>query len=595
MHLSRCSTYLRKTASLCLAMIFAVGIVSSPSAEAAPLFHNARFVYQANDKPLGDVLRDFASTENIPIVVDAGVTGTVSAKFDTAPQEFLTAISKAYGIIWYYDGTTIFFYPSSAMESKVFRMRGYTRTQVGQMLRSLGLGDPRFPLRFDDKTQTLLAYGPPRHIQLVTTVLQELERDNHDRLGTSIAVIKLRYAVAADRTFGNATIPGLARTLNRLFGNKDDSEDSDAPSHDSFSKEIAGRMKSLQYNYGMQVSPEPAATEHNRARDAHGGHEATALQSSVPVENFDADRPFFQAEKSTNSIIVRGLPDRMPEYRRLVKELDKAQNLVEIEATIIDISASDFNRLGVNWQYSENGTTRFSASTGNGSSGGSLGQTDSSYNVSTLIGGASHQFLNEIQALEGVGRARIVARPQVVGVVNHPAVMKHQRTASVRVAGNLDTSLYQIQTGTQLSVIPQIVAYNSHNEVRLSLSIQDGGFENQTVDDIPIVRQTEINTDATMREGESLLIGGISVDQTSDDYSGLPWIARVPLLGALFRTKRGSSSHEVRLFMLTPKIIKVGENRQPQVATTHPNDGSLRVICRAQDLMVSPRCLVQGY
>jgi len=128
-----------------------------------------RFVYRADGKKLADVLQDFAASQSLPLVVDPGVDGVVNANFNTRPQEFLDAMTRTYGVIWYFDGTTLFIYPSRAMESKVFRMRGYDREHVRQMLAALRLGDARFPLRFDDANQTLLAYGPPRHIELVST------------------------------------------------------------------------------------------------------------------------------------------------------------------------------------------------------------------------------------------------------------------------------------------------------------------------------------------------------------------------------------------------------------------------------------------
>jgi type III secretion protein C len=121
-----------------------------------------------------------------------------------------------------------------------------------------------------------------------------------------------------------------------------------------------------------------------------------------------------------------------------------------------------------------------------------------------------------------------------------------------------------------LSVTPQVVNYADHREVRLSLQIQDGNFEGASVDQVPIVKQTEIDTEATVREGESLLVGGISVETDSDGTTGVPGLSRVPVLGALFRHREGSKSRSERIFLLTPKIVSVGRPLPAAAAASGP-------------------------
>ena len=519
-----------------------------------------KFVYRAEGKKLADVLQDFAASQDMPIVVDAGVEGNVNGNFKTSPEEFLNAMTRTYGVIWYHDGTTLFVYPSRAMQSKVFRMRGYDRQQVRQMLASLGLGDPRFPLRFDESRQTLLAYGPPRHIELVSTVLAQLERDGRDRVGKAIRVVPLRYASAGDRVFGNTKVPGLASTLNRLFsagsGGAAGADDSATPRR-PISIASPEKLKSAQANYGMKP---PAAGGAGQRDDETI---ANRLASAEPADPLDAERPYFQADEATNSLIVRGLPDRMKEYEALIGQLDAPQDLVEIEASIIDVSSDEFDSLGVDWTFSRDGVTRFSVSPGTpaNSPGGSPLETLSGTNITTVLGNAGQQLLAKVRALEGSGKAHIVARPKVLGAVNRMATMVDKRVASVRVAGNLDANLFNVEVGTTLQVTPQIVAYADHREVRLSLSVRDGNFESTSVDQVPIVKQTEISTEATIREGESLLIGGISVESDGKSRTGVPGLSRIPLLGAAFRHDEGHAFRTERLFLLTPKILTVGAAR----------------------------------
>ena len=565
----------RKTPSLrivaCLAATLAAMAMSSAPAQAGVPFASKHFTYRADGKKLADVLQDFAASQGLPVVVDPGLEGTVNASFNTSPEGFLTAMTHSYGVIWYFDVTTLFVYPSRAMQSRVFRMRGYDRQQVRQMLGSLGLGDARFPLRFDDANQTLLAYGPPRHIELVATVLGELERDGHDRLGKSILVVPLRFATAGDRTFGDTKVPGLANTLNSLFSSGESNGQGASQPARLAQNPLVGRAdknKAAQANYGLQL-PESGGVNAAARRDE--AQRANQLGSSDPLAPTEAERPWFQSEESTNAIIVRGLPDRMREYESLIRQLDIPQDLVEIEASIIDIRSDDFESLGVDWNFSQNGTTRLSISPGTTSTtNGASSETLSGTNITTLIGDAGRQLLAHVKALEGLGKARVLARPKVLGAVNRTATMTDKRTASVRVAGNLDASLFTIEAGTTLKVTPQIVVYGDHREVRLSLSIQDGDFEGAVVDQVPIVKQTQINTEASVREGESLLIGGISVESDSSGTSGIPLLSKIPFLGAAFRHDEGARSRTERLFLLTPKVISVGGVRPVANAAIRP-------------------------
>jgi len=526
-----------------------------------------RFVYRADGKRLTEVLQDFAAAQSMSIVVDAGVDGTVNGQFNAKPEEFLGALSKSYGIIWYYDGVTLFVYPSRMIESRVFRMRGYNRDSVRRMLSSMGLGDPRFPLKFNDAEQTLLAYGPPRHIELVQTVIDTLDGTARDRVGSAIRVFPLSNVVAADRVTGNVRVPGLASTLNNLFSRGSRAaggapEANIAPGNETPSNGNPNKRRAMEQTYGARADDSNSGpSRKDGVRDAAG----RLVVPEAGLETARDDTPFFQADEGSNSIIVRGVPERMSQYQALIRQLDVSQGLVEIEATIIDISTESFESLGIEWEYSRAGKGSIAVSPGSPSTGSGTGPAVSIGvpNVTTLVADAGRSLLTRIRALEGTGKARIVARPKVLGTANRMASMVDKRQASVRVAGNLDVGLFTVEAGTTLQVMPQIVSTAQRREVRLSLFIEDGSFEGAVVDAIPVVKKTEIRTDAALLEGESLLIGGISVEVDVNGRSGLPGLARVPFVGALFRHDEGNKVRRERLFLITPKLVSLTPSQAP--------------------------------
>jgi type III secretion protein C len=522
----------------------------------AATWSSKRFVYRAEDKPLTDVLQDFAASQGVPIAIDPQVKGRVTANFDARPEEFLQSVSKAYGLLWYHDRSSLFVYPSSAMQSRLFRMKTGNGHRVASLMRTLEVGDSRFVLRYNKAEQTLLAAGPPRHIEIVASVVESLEQGLREDGATVVRVFPLHHAVAADRRFGDNVSPGMVTLLSQLLsadkGNRRDNAD--------LLKEQALGLESidpvaptaLERTYGTKTPGAAAKSARNK--------QGMFVQSSLDRDQNQDDRALvFQADEGTNSVVVHGPVERMAQIEKLIRQLDRPQTLVEIEAAIIDVSTDALDSLGINWSLATSGGSSISVAPTTTTTGPQIATVApliaGATNITTLVANAGRQLMASVRALEGQGQARVVARPKVLGAENRVAMMMDKRIASVRVAGNLDAKLFSIEAGTTLQVLPQIVPGDGARQVKLSLRIQDGNFEGAVVDQVPLIKRTEINTEAVIREGESLLLGGISVESETKGRSGVPGLSSVPLLGGLFRVDDATSTRRERLFLLTPKVI----------------------------------------
>jgi type III secretion protein C len=570
---------LRNNMKILNKLILALALIAPLSSYALgnDFWETKKFTYRSEGKKLPEVLQDFAASLSVPVIVEPGVDGLVNINFNGSASNFLKAVSKTYNVIWYFDGVTLYVYPSSAMQSQMFRMQGYDKEQVREMLTSFGLGDSRFQLRYNEAEKTMLVYGPPRHIELVGAVIDSLQQGSRERNGFSIKVVPLRYAVAADRKTGSDTIVGLATTLNNVYGGGR-RVNSETPTSNALNEKmnavfgIPDKNRSAGLTYGMKsVNPEKKmqamgktskgnGDKNESGTNDHGGNHSTSSAPSDKPEKM----PFFEADEATNSIIINGPSEKMRMFEALVRQLDVVQDLVEIEVSIIDVSTDEFNSLGIEWDYTRaggRGSISVSPGTPRATGGAAIASSLGSSNITTLVADAGRQLLTRIRALEGSGKARIIARPKVLGAANHTATMVDKRIASIRVAGNLDANLFTIEAGTTLQVLPQIISYADRREVKLTLSIEDGNFETIAVDQIPVIKRTEIRTQATVGEGTSLLIGGISVETDSKTRSGLPGLSQIPILGALFRHDEVSKFRSERLFLITPKVINVEGSR----------------------------------
>jgi type III secretion protein C len=241
----------------------------------------------------------------------------------------------------------------------------------------------------------------------------------------------------------------------------------------------------------------------------------------------------------------------------MIARLDVAREMIEVEATIIDVSSDEVDSLGFEWSFSGNTAVRsleLSPAVSTTTSSGAIPQ-GGGFNITTLLASGGRELLARIRALEARGTARVVSQPKVLGAANRTAVLSDKRTASVRVAGNQDARLYSVETGTTLQVTPRVIQQADVTRIGLELLIEDGGFSTQSVDDVPIAQRTSISTIATLNEGQALLVGGIEVEGSSNGRSGIPGLSRLPWVGGLFRYDSTQASRRQRLFLITPKRV----------------------------------------
>lgn len=501
------------------------------------------FTYKAESKRIAEVLQDFAASRGVPAVVADGVEGVVNASFDVKPEVFLETIARAYNLLWYFDGTALYFYPGRAMQSRMIRLRGFSRGQVTRLLQSLELGDQRYPIRWDEAQSTLFVVGPPRHVELVTSAVQALDAGVTLGAERATRVVPLRFAAAGDRTVGGVVLPGLVQTLLRIYGSDPGLADATPLAGEHLNKDVPADTRGLKARPGQYV-PTPrrnAAVPRERIEPLSGSKDEAAMDPR------ETSSPVFVADEAMNAVIVHARADKIGEYLALIEQLDQQPRLVELQATIIEVASDSVQALGIDWSVQGSSGSASVQGPANSLPGGG-------FNLSTLVADAGRSLLARVNALQQEGKARVVAKPSVLGVVNRTAVMREKRVANVRVAGQYQANLFSVEAGTLIEMTPQLVG-GASPRVKLSLYIEDGNFELTRVDEIPLVKKTEIRTEAHVRDGHSLLIGGITVESSNDVASGVPGLRSVPVLGVLFRSNDKRAARMERMFLITPRLV----------------------------------------
>jgi type III secretion protein C len=275
------------------------------------------------------------------------------------------------------------------------------------------------------------------------------------------------------------------------------------------------------------------------------------------------------------------VPERMAAYDSLIRALDVEPQVVEVEASIIDIDTEKARKLGINWRVATSGFGFLFGSGNDADDRRLLGRGSGSRRavdritpsnkggaISTIIGN-QQEFLARVTALETNNVARIVSRPQVLTLSNVEAVFDRTRTFYVRVAGREEVDLFNVVAGTILRVNPHVFRDQDQTRIRMIVNVEDGSISEQSVvEELPIVERSSVSTQAMVVDGESLLLGGMTTDADTDSNYKIPLLGDIPLLGNLFKVQQKRRAHTERLFLITPRLVSLGARVGPTTVTT---------------------------
>lgn len=548
-----------------------------------------------NGQEVAEFLRDFCGAQDISVSVSEGVKGVVNASFENrAPAEIFDSITKAYGLVPYYDGSILYVYTAAEMTSTVIALEKLETTDFRQLLTELRILDPNHTFRELAAQKIVYVSGPPRYVELLEELGQkfdqravvEEEKETVEGAKIEVRYFKLSYASADDTTIDfrdeQVVVPGVARLLSHVLGKGGPQLVESGGASRENKPPTVKKLKGAGLIEGkvVPVFEEPSASTETAASEGEssptGGAPAEGGGSAPPRDDTAPTEVFIQADTRSNAVVIADRASRMPLYEKIIKDLDQPSKVIEINAAIIEMNTNANLTWGVDYR-SLNAETLETNSQGAPSTTGTfrLGQntnadladgvdliSGSGLNASAALIGTTWQILARIKALEEAGEAQVLSRPSVMTIDNTEAVLRDDSTIYVRVAGLAEVDLFPVSAGVMLRVTPHLIEASKAGEptkIRLIVNIEDGDFTPQNVDEIPSVRRSEISTQAIIAENESLLIGGQYRHQQSNGEVGVPVAGRVPVLGLAFKNKRVINNKRQRLFLISPRIIDPDE------------------------------------
>ncbi|HPX49540.1 MAG TPA: type II secretion system secretin GspD [Deltaproteobacteria bacterium] len=283
-------------------------------------------------------------------------------------------------------------------------------------------------------------------------------------------------------------------------------------------------------------------------------------------------------DKETNSLIVYADPDAYQSILETIKYLDIPRKQVYVKAIIMEVNTNEDFKVGVEWSAFEDFTYD-----GGERTGGVFGRTGSNFitNLSDLPSGALFGVVGDaitinrngteitfpnmtsfINAMAQDTKVNILSTPQIITLDNKEAeitvganvpYVTREDTDTTNIDRTIRTYDYR-DVGVMLKFTPQI---NQQGWVRLELFQENTSLvAGQGADEFaPTTLKRSAKTTVTVKDGATMVIGGLIGDSVTFGENRVPLLGRIPLLGYLFKSKTKKYEKTNLYIFLTPQII----------------------------------------
>src|SRR4051812_25473940 len=300
------------------------------------------------------------------------------------------------------------------------------------------------------------------------------------------------------------------------------------------------------------------------------------------IKKFLSSRGDIVSDDRTNAVIISDIPGTIPGVDRLIQQLDRKTQEVEIEARVISATRSFARDIGTQLGFGwGNSPTAIGGASTVGTSPIIVGNTPSpSYIVSGGKGAvqvplfsnlgvtgptSGLSFINATNAIridailtmaESRGLLKILSRPRVVTQNNIQAIVKQGVRVPVESAATLGApaTITYVDAFLKLTVTPQITVENT---IFLNVDVENTtpDFGRELFGNPTLITQ-QATTQVLVTDGGTVVIGGVIQSNNSVNIAQVPVLGSIPWLGNLFKHQTVNSSNQELIFFITPRVIE---------------------------------------
>jgi type IV pilus assembly protein PilQ len=304
----------------------------------------------------------------------------------------------------------------------------------------------------------------------------------------------------------------------------------------------------------------------------------------LTVKKFLSQRGDVVADERTNALIVSDIPAVLPGIDRIIQQMDRKTQEVEIEARVVSATRSFARDIGTQLGFGwGNGTTQVGGVPGAAGPGSSpytgtspnplyplysagsgliplfsnLGAAGPTSGLGFSTGSNNFRLDFALTMAESRGLLKVLSRPRVVTQNNIQAIVKQGVRVPIVTTGQLGgppTTSY-VDAFLRLTVTPQITSEGTiFLNVDVENTLPDFGHEDQYGNPTLITQQA--TTQVLVTDGGTVVIGGVIQTNNSLSILQVPLLGDIPYLGNLFKHRTVSTSTQELIFFITPRIVQ---------------------------------------
>lgn len=279
----------------------------------------------------------------------------------------------------------------------------------------------------------------------------------------------------------------------------------------------------------------------------------------------------------TNALLIRASPADYETIRHAVQELDIRPLQVLIEVVIAEVTRDRRLDVGLKVGVPNHVEPKTGIQIGgSGMFGDSLGS------ILVRLGGVGKIRADiALGLLAGTGRANVLSRPLVLAQNNEEArILVGSQQPFVQVSRTLPTdAAYRDQVvqyrdvGTKLTIRPTI---NPDGYVTLKVLQEVSSASEKVAFGAPVIDTREAETQLLVKDGHTAVIGGLIDEVRSDAGTGIPILQDLPLIGALFRSRKSQHTTRELFLFLTPRVLRTDEDVRELTEDVRESSGAAR-------------------
>lgn len=286
-------------------------------------------------------------------------------------------------------------------------------------------------------------------------------------------------------------------------------------------------------------------------------------------------------DEGSSNLILGVHPRKYQQTMDLLQQLDRAEPQVQISVTIAEVTLTNNFELGVEIAGQELDFTRAAVLGPNGViegsdfdfvGGSNLNAAGSGLGLNFTITGEDFSFL--LHALQSDSRVAVLSHPNLLvrngqeGNITIADQVPFVQSSQINDTGSTNSTIGRENVGIVLTATPTI-SPDGYVTIELHQEISSFAGENlQLTEGVssPIFQTRQLQTNITVRDGETVVVGGLITDRRSEGETRVPILGDLPLLGPLFRTTNSTENKTELLIVMTVDILRTDDDTRRMAA-----------------------------